>query len=1751
MKHSTGTSLLCIALLLATGCLPPPPPSPAPGPPALPPIVPTTLTPQSHNFWISGPQSVAFTQFNVTASGKVHIQAKWVGQSTQLTLELQGRRRPMLPDPTVPYAQVTGTSPLDLTYSVTPQDLARGVSWRAVLRDASGNQDAQGVLTIETPVNEAREAAFRIEGMKLRSGDVWPSNNLSYEFFSRLNSGSTTALHGVVTLSRACTCQDNLRLERDGVKLLRYLPGRRAIARIDRRFTPGSNPLVASVSLLEPEDKIDPNILVGNYARFTVAPSQGSVRNQVAAGPGLVSVTVTFFPDVPLARISQILAAEGVPFRKLSDVHYEIILAESRLRPLAAHDEVEAIDPAPAPPLSENDRSRAVINTNVLQNATINPAGTAITYAGASGQGVTVGVQDVGIDATHGDLNVVASLSEAADGSHGTHVAGTIAGSGTLSNGTNAAGTANGGTAFQWRGNAPNAALIASGDLDTASVMRTAVQTNSLDLYNRSQSYGFDGNYDAENNRIDSLIRGGATDGGTTVPARLLVTSAGNHGTSPGNQAPAGGGTLGTTTNVAGGTGYFSITKQVKNGILVGNQSSIATAATVALAPGSSLGPAFDGRLKPDVLALGTGVLSTGTAGDGSCVAAGTNLSNGYVSCNGTSMASPAIAGGVADLLELWQNTYNAPIGASLDANPPLPALMRALVTGTATDVVQVDVRGAVSPDLDLDSNNANGNDGQGRVPATAGPDYATGWGTANINAAATVLTDTRTVRGRTLANRMIQGTISQGGTREYDFVVNQAGPVRVTLAWDDAEATTLNPATSPMLVNDLDLELTGPDGTIYYPWRLGHTITDPAGNALADASQTPGTDIRVVLPITPVTSPLFTWTFNCNPGTVPPGCPTRAVPTAPVNPDYVPIDAVDGNGTNDVWVAATGKDHLNNVEQVLVNVPNNPTQFGHWKARVTGFSIRENAQSFALIGFPYPALAELVPSSTDRVAFATFGTPISFNWKVQNVSGTGTGVGFTHQVMLSRDFALGNDVVLPDTNSAAFAALAGGAEVNRSSTITINQADAAALLGNPAATVEDLIASDAFILVRADSGDNVLEHDDVNLLAIQLGRQVDVVTVYDRSGSMSASVPITGGSQTKLQQLQDSANLFIDMLRRDAGDRLGQVSFASSESTDFSDGAGSVKSFGAGDVGPAKVAVGGLSASGSTNIRGALEKALTLIPTSTDRRKVIIFFSDGMRTAGGDPAEASFLQKFTDKGVKVFSVGFGTEGGDGLSGIDIGLLQTLSNVGPGGFYHVTQSSLELDKFFVDALANAVAAEVIVDPVEMLLPGQSKDVPINVAGPDRIVTFALTWDNPAQRPSFELVSPSGVVINSSNVATFGDAVKRLDTATYALVQINLPVGVGSNQLHGGVWRMRVRNGGGGPVRFAATAISESDIIEATTIEPSADGIHDVGEPFAITTIVQNAGQPVTDANVVVRARMPTASLGNVLSSAGITTAEFNATPSTRNGEPLSVIQRLTIALTKRLGHDPISYATMDVRAQPVQGQPGVYRAMFERTRATGPYTFTARSEGLTKECEVFSRESVTTGYVPPRTDERHTPVEIKSSRGGSFTVRFVPRDLAGGFVGPGLGPRITVRARGAVAASDLIDRFDGSYEQTFTGVAGASAAAVSVSIDRTVLPVRTVSLASPAITGLTVSSGSRSEPTRTRMLLAAVPTDIRGVVLIRDGAETPVRSFAVDARAQAIDVVIPAGLEPGAYRLVIVDAGGPGPISSAVQFVVR
>ena len=86
---------------------------------------------------------------------------------------------------------------------------------------------------------------------------------------------------------------------------------------------------------------------------------------------------------------------------------------------------------------------------------------------------------------------------------------------------------------------------------------------------------------------------------------------------------------------------------------------------------------------------------------------------------------------------------------------------------------------------MDADSNQGNGNQGNGFATATVGPDFATGWGRVNALAAVNLMQDFRTVNGVPIPNRIIQDSLTHGRFKEYEFAVDSTiNVLRVTLAW-------------------------------------------------------------------------------------------------------------------------------------------------------------------------------------------------------------------------------------------------------------------------------------------------------------------------------------------------------------------------------------------------------------------------------------------------------------------------------------------------------------------------------------------------------------------------------------------------------------------------------------------------------------------------------------------------------------------------------------------------------------------------------------------------------------------------------------------------------------------------------------------------------------------------------------------------------------------------------------------------------
>jgi photosystem II stability/assembly factor-like uncharacterized protein len=189
----------------------------------------------------------------------------------------------------------------------------------------------------------------------------------------------------------------------------------------------------------------------------------------------------------------------------------------------------------------------------------------------------------------------------------------------------------------------------------------------------------------------------------------------------------------------------------------------------------SSWGPTDDGRIKPDLVAIGDSV-----------EAAQSDSPTAYRVVDGTSLSTPTAAGIGALLVELYQKESGG--------RRPTAAEIKAALIHTAE-------------------------------PAGApGPDPVFGWGVINALEAGRVLVGARD--WRTTAR------VERDEPREYTFTrrfdaFRQWRTPRVTLVWTDpptdANACGLNDPT-PTLVNDLDLVLVAPDGTTLYPYSL-----DPA----------------------------------------------------------------------------------------------------------------------------------------------------------------------------------------------------------------------------------------------------------------------------------------------------------------------------------------------------------------------------------------------------------------------------------------------------------------------------------------------------------------------------------------------------------------------------------------------------------------------------------------------------------------------------------------------------------------------------------------------------------------------------------------------------------------------------------------------------------------------------------------------------------------------------------------------------------
>ncbi len=191
-----------------------------------------------------------------------------------------------------------------------------------------------------------------------------------------------------------------------------------------------------------------------------------------------------------------------------------------------------------------------------------------------------------------------------------------------------------------------------------------------------------------------------------------------------------------------------------------------------AWSSGASIGPAADGRIKPDLHYYYDSIYTT-TSG------------NGYTSgFGGTSGATPMVAGVLGLFVQMWSdNVWNTdPQGATVFERQPHFATIKALLVNNA---FQYTFTGTTS---DLTRTHQ-------------------GWGRPNV----------QTAKERAANSLVIDQSValSVGNSTTYDVLVQAGEPeLKVTMIYPDPPGTT---SSTLHRINDVDLVVTAPDGTTYY----------------------------------------------------------------------------------------------------------------------------------------------------------------------------------------------------------------------------------------------------------------------------------------------------------------------------------------------------------------------------------------------------------------------------------------------------------------------------------------------------------------------------------------------------------------------------------------------------------------------------------------------------------------------------------------------------------------------------------------------------------------------------------------------------------------------------------------------------------------------------------------------------------------------------------------------------------------------
>lgn len=542
--------------------------------------------------------------------------------------------------------------------------------------------------------------------LQLKSGNFTLENNIKSFVENPIIESSeliNNNYYRIIQFSEIPSVSQKNELKEKGVDLLSYLPENAFYASINKNADLQVLEFVNAISVV----KVRSQLKLSKVLTSKKYPEWAMLSNK------MIEINAIYYNNIPEELILNRLKENGakIVISNQSNV-VSFIIKLTDLEMIYKQPEFYYFEEKDMPGEPEGIEDRTDHRSNTI----------ATEYSGGlkfDGTGITVMLQDDGDLEEHIDYQGRffndASVFGLTAGHHGEHTGGIIGGAGNLNP--------------DGRGNAYGAdILVYNSSNNNYNDVPGLIISDDLTITSKSFSNGTNAGYTTLARQLDQQIR--------DSPELSHVFSAGN-----------------------AGSGWSTITgghKQGKNVIAVGNVTY-----TDVIAGSSSRGPALDGRIKPDICAVGTNVFSTLDP-------------YSYRTISGTSMSCPAVAGNMAQLYHAYK-TMNAGVN-------PNSALIKAAVLNTGDDL------------------------------GNSGPDFTYGWGRINARRAHDLLN----------TNSYIFDSIAQSGSKTHNINVPVGTTqLRVMVYWSDVEGAA---SAAPALVNNINMQVIDPGSTSYNPWVLNPT---------------------------------------------------------------------------------------------------------------------------------------------------------------------------------------------------------------------------------------------------------------------------------------------------------------------------------------------------------------------------------------------------------------------------------------------------------------------------------------------------------------------------------------------------------------------------------------------------------------------------------------------------------------------------------------------------------------------------------------------------------------------------------------------------------------------------------------------------------------------------------------------------------------------------------------------------------------